>query len=148
MIFRDDDCLVFVEVKTRSSEDWTRPAAAVDARKRRLLSQTALDYLRLLKNPPVKIRFDIVEVLLDRWRSAGSPAFAEHVCDGQAVSLRVKIPRPNLRFEPLNRGAVPGSAGVSPASRESKTGTRRRDAGALRQFMVIMPGVCPALLFP
>src|ERR1044071_840143 len=64
LVFRDDDCLVFVEVKTRSSEDWTRPAAAVDARKRRLLSQCGLDYLRLLKNPQVKIRFDIVEVLL------------------------------------------------------------------------------------
>jgi len=64
LIFRDGDCLAFVEVKTRSSEDWMRPAAAVDARKRRLVSQTALDYLRLLKNPPVKIRFDIVEVLL------------------------------------------------------------------------------------
>jgi putative endonuclease len=64
LIFREDDCLVFVEVKTRSSEDWTRPAAAVNARKRRLLSQTALDYLRRLKNPEVKIRFDIVEVLL------------------------------------------------------------------------------------
>ncbi|MEY4201631.1 MAG: hypothetical protein RLZZ265_3371 [Verrucomicrobiota bacterium] len=58
------DCLVFVEVKTRSSEDWSRPAAAVNARKKRLLSQTALDYLRLLKNPEVKTRFDIVEVLL------------------------------------------------------------------------------------
>src|SRR4051812_33776937 len=64
LIFRDVDCLVFVEVKTRSSEDWTRPAAAVNAEKRRLLSQCALQYLRLLKNPPVKIRFDIVEVLL------------------------------------------------------------------------------------
>ena len=64
LVFRDEDCLVFVEVKTRSSEDWTRPAAAVNARKRRLLSQTALDYLKLLKNPEVKIRFDIVEVLL------------------------------------------------------------------------------------
>jgi putative endonuclease len=64
LIFRDADCLVFIEVKTRSSEDWTRPAAAVDARKRRLLSQTALDYLRRLKNPEVKFRFDIVEVLL------------------------------------------------------------------------------------
>lgn len=64
LIFRDADCLVFTEVKTRSSEDWTRPAAAVDARKRRLLSQTALDYLRRLKNPAVKFRFDIVEVLL------------------------------------------------------------------------------------
>ena len=64
LIFRDDDCLCFIEVKTRSSEEWTRPAAAVDARKRKLLSQTALDYLQLLKNPEVKIRFDIVEVLL------------------------------------------------------------------------------------
>ena len=64
LVFRDADCLVFVEVKTRSSEDWVRPAASVDSGKRRRLSQCALDYLRLLKNPPVKIRFDIVEVLL------------------------------------------------------------------------------------
>jgi|SRR5579883_1977995 len=64
LIFREEDCLVFVEVKTRSSEDWVRPAAFVNARKRRALSLTALDYLKLLKNPPVKIRFDIVEVLL------------------------------------------------------------------------------------
>jgi putative endonuclease len=64
LVFRDADCLVFVEVKTRSSEEWTRPADAVDARKQKLLSQTALDYLKLLKNPPVKFRFDIVEVLL------------------------------------------------------------------------------------
>ena len=64
LIFRDGDCLAFIEVKTRSSEDWTRPAAAVNAERRRRLSRAALDYLRLLKNPPVKIRFDIVEVLL------------------------------------------------------------------------------------
>lgn len=65
LVFRDGDCLVFVEVKTRSSEDWIRPAASVDARKRKLLSQTALVYLKMLKYPQVKIRFDIVEVLLD-----------------------------------------------------------------------------------
>ena len=64
LVFRDDDCLIFVEVKTRSREDWVRPAAAVNARKKRLLSLTALDYLRLLGNPPLKFRFDIVEVLL------------------------------------------------------------------------------------
>jgi len=64
LIFRDGECLVFIEVKTRSSEAWARPAAAVDARKRKLLSQTALDYLKLLKYPEVKFRFDIVEVLL------------------------------------------------------------------------------------
>jgi putative endonuclease len=65
LIFRDGDCLVFVEVKTRSSEEWTRPASAVDERRRRRLSLAALDYLRLLRNPPVKLRFDIVEVLLN-----------------------------------------------------------------------------------
>jgi len=64
LIFRDQDCLVFVEVKSRSSETWRRPAAAVNVRKRLLLSQTALDYLRLLKQPQVRVRFDIVEVLL------------------------------------------------------------------------------------
>ena len=64
LIFRDHDCLVFVEVKTRSSEAWTRPAAAVNARKRRLISQVALDYLRRIKYPQIPIRFDIVEVLL------------------------------------------------------------------------------------
>jgi len=61
LVFRDKDCLVFVEVKTRSSEAWTRPAAAVNSRKRRLLTKT---YLRLLRDPRVKLRFDIVEVLL------------------------------------------------------------------------------------
>jgi len=68
LVFRDGDCLVFVEVKTRSSEEWTRPAAAVDFEKKRLLSQAALDYLRLLKNPQIKFRFDIVEVLLAEGR--------------------------------------------------------------------------------
>lgn len=64
LVFRDGDCLVFVEVKARSSEDWTRPARAVDADKRRKLTRAAFDYLRRLKNPQVKLRFDIVEVLL------------------------------------------------------------------------------------
>ncbi len=64
LIFRDHRCLVFVEVKTRSSESWTRPAAAVDAKKRRRLSLTALHYLHRIHNPQIPTRFDIVEVLL------------------------------------------------------------------------------------
>jgi putative endonuclease len=64
LVFRDADCLVFVEVKTRSSEAWTRPAAAVDGSKRAKLSRAAQDYLGRLENPEVKFRFDIVEVLL------------------------------------------------------------------------------------
>jgi putative endonuclease len=68
LICRDGDCLVFVEVKTRTVGQWTRPAAAVNARKRRLLTKTAFDYLDRLHRPPVKLRFDIVEVLLEDGR--------------------------------------------------------------------------------
>jgi len=41
LVFRDSDCLVFVEVKTRSSEEWVRPAAAVDKERRRRLTRAA-----------------------------------------------------------------------------------------------------------
>jgi putative endonuclease len=64
LVMRDKDCLVFVEVKTRSSEEWGRPAEAVDRERRGRLTRAGLDYLRLLKNPKVKVRFDIVEVLV------------------------------------------------------------------------------------
>jgi putative endonuclease len=64
LVFRDGDCLIFVEVKTRSSEEWSRPAAAVDAERRRRLTRCCLDYLQLLNNPGIKTRFDIVEVLM------------------------------------------------------------------------------------
>lgn len=65
LIYRDGDCLVFVEVKTRSSEDWARPADAVDEEKRRRISMAALDYLRRIGNPKIRVRFDIVEVVLE-----------------------------------------------------------------------------------
>jgi putative endonuclease len=65
LVMRDNDCLVFIEVKARSSEDWGRPADAVDRERRWRLTRAALDYLRLLKNPAIKTRFDIVEVLVD-----------------------------------------------------------------------------------
>ena len=45
-VFRDDDCLVFVKVKARTKCGWTRPAAAVDQRKRSLLSKAAREYVR------------------------------------------------------------------------------------------------------
>ena len=64
LVFRDKDCLVFVEVKTRSSEDWMRPADAVNQKKKHSLTRCAFDYLRELRNPSIKHRFDIVEVLM------------------------------------------------------------------------------------
>jgi putative endonuclease len=64
IVCRHGDWLVFVEVKTRQSDRYGAPSESVDREKQRHLSRTALEYLRLLHNPRVRFRFDIVEVFL------------------------------------------------------------------------------------
>jgi putative endonuclease len=55
---------VFVEVKTRAREDFGRPFTAIDRQKRRRISRGALNWLRMLDNPDILFRFDVVEVLV------------------------------------------------------------------------------------
>ena len=64
LVFRDRDCLVFVEVKARSEGARTRPALAVDIRKRRRISRAAETYLRRIDATRAVWRFDVVEVFL------------------------------------------------------------------------------------
>jgi putative endonuclease len=64
IVCRDRDTLVFVEVKTRGREDFGRPIAAVGKRKQRRISQGGLAWLRLLDNPDILFRFDVVEVII------------------------------------------------------------------------------------
>jgi putative endonuclease len=64
LVCRHGRVLVFVEVKARSREDFGRPGEAVTAKKQRRLGRAALAYLRLLGNPPICFRFDVVEVFL------------------------------------------------------------------------------------
>lgn len=64
IVCRDGDTLVFVEVKTRGSEDFGRPVEAVDRQKQLRVSKGGLAWLRLLDNPDIVFRFDVVEVLL------------------------------------------------------------------------------------
>jgi putative endonuclease len=63
LIFLHEECVVFVEVKTRRSDQWGRPEAAVKDKKKKALSRTALAYLRSRRNPRLTFRFDIVEIL-------------------------------------------------------------------------------------
>ena len=64
VVCRDRDTLVFVEVKTRTSEDFGRPFDAVDRDKRKRISRGGLAWLRLLDNPDILFRFDVVEVII------------------------------------------------------------------------------------
>jgi putative endonuclease len=64
VVCRHDDTLVFVEVKTRGREDFGRPVEAVNREKRKRISRGALAWLRMLDNPDILFRFDVIEVVI------------------------------------------------------------------------------------
>lgn len=64
IVARHGPVLTFIEVKTRTSSAFGRPVDAVNREKQQLIQRGAQDWLRRLGGPRLKIRFDIVEVLL------------------------------------------------------------------------------------
>jgi putative endonuclease len=64
VVCRHRDTLVFAEVKTRTSDLYGRPAAAVTEDKRTLILRGAREWLRMLGHTQVPFRFDIVEIIL------------------------------------------------------------------------------------
>lgn len=66
IVCRDGDTLVFVEVKTRGSEDFGRPYDTIRREQKRRISRGALAWLRMLDNPDILFRFDVVEVVMPR----------------------------------------------------------------------------------
>ena len=64
IVCRDNDTLVFVEVKTRTREDFGRPFEAIDRDQQKRIARGGLAWLRLLDNPDIFFRFDVVEVVI------------------------------------------------------------------------------------
>jgi putative endonuclease len=64
IVCRNGDTLVFIEVKTRTREDFGRPFDAVDRNKQKRIARGALAWLRLLDDPDILFRFDVVEVII------------------------------------------------------------------------------------
>jgi putative endonuclease len=64
IVCRDNDTLVFVEVKTRTREDFGRPLEAVNRQQQRRISRGGLAWLRMLDDPDILFRFDVVEVII------------------------------------------------------------------------------------
>ena len=64
MIALDEDFLCFVEVKTRSSDEFASPLAAVDLRKQRQIIRTAKIYRKIFRINEIKFRYDVVTIIL------------------------------------------------------------------------------------
>ena len=75
LVALDGNTIVFVEVKTRSSESYGKAKEAVDKRKKNHVSKVAKEYLKKKGETKRRVRFDVVAVsikgdtLFDRLRS-------------------------------------------------------------------------------
>lgn len=63
LVAMDGDCLVFVEVKTRSSREQGFPSEAVGPKKRAKYEQIALEYLAQSDLCDLPMRFDVVDIV-------------------------------------------------------------------------------------
>lgn len=62
IIARDGDCLVFIEIKTRKGSTTGLAKEAVNQRKMRQISKTALAYMKANNCCDTRARFDVVAV--------------------------------------------------------------------------------------
>ena len=86
IVCRQAETLVFVEVKARSHSDFGRPGEFVTSHKQRKITRAALDYLRLLGNPSLYFRFDVIEVELQ----------ADHLPRCSLIKNAFELPEPYL----------------------------------------------------
>ena len=59
----DHDTLVFVEVKSRATDEFGAPDRAIDGEKRKRMLRAARDFARHAEVPWEKVRFDVVTVV-------------------------------------------------------------------------------------
>lgn len=64
LIALEADVLCFVEVKTRSSDEFLSPLAAVNLRKQRQITRTARVYRKIFNLENAKFRYDVVSIVL------------------------------------------------------------------------------------
>ena len=65
----DGERLCFIEVKTRSSDEFTGPLSAVDLRKQRQIIRAARVYRRTFGIRDISCRYDVVTVVIRKGRS-------------------------------------------------------------------------------
>ena len=65
IIALNNDTLVFIEVRTRSSLDFGLPQESINRRKRHQISKVALEFMLRKKMKNIPARFDVVAISLE-----------------------------------------------------------------------------------
>lgn len=65
LIAFDENVLCFIEVKTRSSDAFAAPLAAVDVRKQRQITRAARMYRKVFHLDQIKFRYDVISIVLN-----------------------------------------------------------------------------------
>lgn len=65
LIAFDKKILCFIEVKTRSSDEFSSPLSAVDLRKQRQITRTARVYRKVFRLQNIPFRYDVVSIILN-----------------------------------------------------------------------------------
>lgn len=89
LIAWQDECLLFVEVKTRASERMGRPVSAVNREKRLRLARAAMRYMKRLRQKPAYFRFDVIEVV---GREGDGDPIIRHLPNVFTLPPNVRVP--------------------------------------------------------
>ena len=81
LIAHEGAFLVFVEVKTRETDEFGAPDRAIGAEKRDKIRRAALHYLRRSGHDRVKVRFDTIAIVA----AGGAAAKIDHVRDAWSL---------------------------------------------------------------
>lgn len=68
LIAVDGSTLCFVEVKTRTRETYNRPSDGLSKEQKERIVNAGTYYVAKLGRPKITYRFDLIEVVLDRWK--------------------------------------------------------------------------------
>ncbi len=67
IVARDGGVLCFIEVKTRRKQSKSRPARGLRPKQKKRIVSSGLHYMNKLDNPKVVYRFDLIEMVYDRF---------------------------------------------------------------------------------
>jgi putative endonuclease len=83
LIALDENSLCFIEVKTRSSDEFASPLAAVDLRKQRQITRTAKIYRKIFGLQNTNFRYDVVSIVLNDKKSPNIELFKGFWTEGK-----------------------------------------------------------------